>query len=330
MPAFNLAVHAKLQEDKIRRGILLNLLRYSPAMEWIPFENVDSLQNIAVRWTNLPDVAFRRINEGYTPSQGDYDQVTEAVYGLGGEIEFDRVFGKVKNTIVDPKVDQVKQKMKALGFQFNDYLINGDHAVDEDGFEGLKKRIDNMPARQKVNMDASTNAYDPTATTAASRRYFDKFEEAMFRANQGDVQLILANEGQVLGLGRVLRNLQAAGTFLSSEMDAFGKPVYTYRGVPIKDIGFKKDQANEIITDSEEPGDGGADATSIYFLPLNNENGVTGIQLSDPEVYDPLKGGERESKPTNLIRLDWWLGLATFGSYGPVRLHNIEKASAWT
>lgn len=329
--AFNLAKFAKLEVDPLRKGVFMNLLRQGPLFELIPFENVDSLTISVVQWTNLPTVGFRRINQGYTPSEGDYIQRQEAVYGLGGEIEFDRVFGKIKNTVIDPKVDQVLQKTTAMAYKFADHFINGDHASEVDGFEGIKKRISNANSRQTIDGSSDTSANDPTASAAKARLFLDKWREGVYKANGGDINAILCNEGLKWGFARVLEFLAiGGGPLFDTTTDMFDREVITYKGAPIIDVGLKSDQVTEIITSGEDPGDGGNDATSMYPVPFNTENGISGIQLSDPEVYDPLDGGERESKPTNLVRIDWWVGLAGFGSHGITRVNSIMDPAQWT
>lgn len=330
---FNLAEFSKLQTDPIRKGVIQNLLRKGRILEFLPFENVNALENVAVQWTKLPGVAFRRINMGYTASNGAYRQVSEALYGFGGDIEFDRVFDKLTNTVVNPKVDQMLQKTTAMALNFNDYFINGDHASDPDGFEGLKKRISNMPSRQLVSASGSTDILDPTSSAANARKFLDKFEDAYDAAGGGSEEpsIICCNRGMKLGIGRVLRYLQIqGGNVLDVTKDQFGRKQFEYMGTPIIDMGLKADQSTEIIGNTEDPGDGGNDATSMYFVPFSIEQGITGMQLSDMEVYDPLDGGEQESKPVNMMRIDWWVGLAGFGSYGASRLYKIEKPSAWT
>jgi len=330
--AVTLAQVAKLEKHELRAGILMNLLREGPILEHIPFENVSSLTSVAVRWTTLPSVAFRRVNGAYTASEGDVEQVYESVYGFGGDIEIDRVFGKITGSLIkDPRQLNIEMKSKAMALKFNDYFINGDHASDPDGFEGLKKRLSSYPSRQRVRASASTDILDPTASAANARLFVDKWEQAMYSANGGDVQAILCNEGLKWGIGRVLRYLSASGgSLLDTAKDQFDREILMYKGAPIMDMGLKADQVTEVISAAETAEDAGTDATSAYFVPFNMENGIQGIQLSDMEIYDPLDGAEQASKPTQLVRVEWWCGLAGFGSHGPTRLHNIETPASWT
>src|SRR5512146_3474231 len=183
--AYTLAQLAKLETDPGKKSIMLNMIRVAKAMEVIPWENVDSLQSLAVRARTLPTGgAFRKIGGTYTEkTDGDVEKVWESVYIFGAEMKFDRIFGKVKNVIVDPKVQQTELKIEAMSIDFNNYLINGDHATDVDGFEGLKKRVAGMPSRQTISAAASSTYLDPTASANAARAFFDTWEKAWYRTN---------------------------------------------------------------------------------------------------------------------------------------------------
>ena len=327
-----LAMLAKIEQNELKRYIIANLLREVRLMEVLPFQNVDSLKSVAVRYRNLPSVAFRKIGAGYTASEGDTEQVWESVYALGGEINYDRVFEKVKNTIIDMKKLQTDMKVQSMAFQFNDYLINGDHATDGDGFEGFKKRVAGMPTRQSVYFaGAAAAALDPTSSVASGRAFIDGLEQMHYKTNRGDHNAFLANEGIKWGVGRVMRYIQfAGGNVLDTTKDSFDRTIPTLWGSPVVDVGFKKDQSTEIITETETAGDAASDATSVYAVSFNEQQGCIGIQLSDMEVYDPLNGGEQEALPAKMVRIEWWLGLAGFGSYGITRGRNVEGASNWT
>src|SRR3989304_9107216 len=98
--ALTLAQQAKIEQNPLRKYVIMNMLRDAKLMEVIPWHDVNSFTSIAVRWKTLPSVAFRTINAGYTPSEGDVEQVWESVFVLGGEIKYDRLFEKVKGNSI--------------------------------------------------------------------------------------------------------------------------------------------------------------------------------------------------------------------------------------
>ncbi len=330
--AYTLAQLAKLETDPTRKGIIMNILRDAKIMEFLPFENVSSLKAVAVRYQTLPTGgAFRQIGGSYTEStDGDVEQVWESVYGFGGEIKFDRVFDKITNTIVDPKVLQTQMKLKSMSLQWNDYFINGDHATDADGFEGLKKRLTGMPSRQSIAIGDSA-ALDVTASTTNALLFIKKWELAYRRANGGSVNAIFLNDTLLYGFGHALRYANAAGgNVLDVTKDSFDREIVTYKGTPMIDMGLKKDQSTEIIPLTETSLSAASNATSAYFCSFGVEQGIIGIQLGPLESYDPNAGGEMDTAPAKQLRIEWWNGLAGFGSYGFTRLSNILDPDSWT
>jgi hypothetical protein len=330
--AYTLAQLAKIETQPFKKGIMMNMIRDSKIQEVLPWQNVNSLQSLAVRVRTLPTGgAFRKIGGTYTETtNGDVEQVWESVYIFGGELKFDRIFDKVQNVIVDPKTQQTQMKLKAMALDFNNYFINGDHATDVDGFEGLKKRVSVMPSRQLLPAAASSTYLDPTASANAARSFMDRWEEAWYRTNGGQVNAIVLNEAMYLGFGQVLRYAQIAGGsgLMDTTKDSFDRQLVTYKGVPLIDIGLKKDQSTEIITDTENDASGtGSNCTSVYFCSFNAEEGVTGIQLGGLET---LLLSETTAGPYTGVRIEWPVGLASFGSYGITRLYSILAPDTWT
>lgn len=330
--AYTLGNLATISEMPLQKAVIMNLLRYTQVFQSLPFKNVEALEVAAARVTALPTPGFRNLNDSYTASVGDTEQVTEHLYPIGGEIKIDRVFQKVKNTIVDPKAQQLDLHMKALALTLNDRFINGDWATDTTvmGFEGLKKRASNMPSRQRVRFSATTDILDPTASAANARLFLDKWDECWYKCNSGQVGGIYTNEGMKWGIARVLRFLQLSGNFLTTSKDVWGREILEYKGVPIMDMGLKLDQATEIIPNNETAEDSGQDATSVYFASHDMQEGITGISLSALEAFDVNAGGESEDAPLKHYRYEWVVGLAGFGSHGLVRGHNIETPASWT
>lgn len=328
--AYTLAQLVKLETDPLKKYVMENLLRKIKVMEVLPFENVDSLRLSAIRWRHLPGVAFRGINGTYTEdTTGDVEEVWESLYVLGGLINFDRVFRKVKNTLVDPEKLQLDMKLTSLAHYFNYYFIHGDTATDPLGFEGLEKRVAGSPARQlTIPTAAGATSLDVTASVANANRFWTTIERSHKFCNDGNVSAMFCNEDVLLGLGRSLRFINAsAGNFLDVTQDSFDRQVLAYKGAPIYDVGLRADQTTEILTDTETAADAGSDGCSIYFCSFNMEQGIMGAQLGPIEV---VADAQKDVATVNKTLIEWVLGLAGFGSYGIVRMWNILAPDTWT
>ncbi len=339
--ALTLADLARQSKQPLQKYILQNLLRYSDLMALVPFFDTDTLTSIVVRWKSLPSVGYRRIGGGYSESTGTTEQVSEGVYGLGGDILFDKVFELVKNTIEDPKKTQTNMKIKAVAYEFNNLFVNGDHAVNVDMPEGVNKRVAAyLPGRQSISIGS---ALDVTASTANENKFIDYLHALVDLAGLRGAPMVygkgasrgykkgalLMNRDTYLGVEKVLRRL----SLLDTTQDNYGRTFDMFANVPLVDVGLKGDQSTELIANSYG---GGSNETRIYavrFAEQEGDDGMAAIQLNTPEAYDPVAAGETppsNSGPQKALRIDWWVGLAGWGSYYAARLTGVKDPTAWT
>lgn len=322
--AVTLVEYFKLVNDPLKKGLIGDLLRYTPLLNVIPFVDVEGLQATGTRWQTIPSVAFRKIGGSYTESTGSTEEIVETLSVLGGDVYVDRQLTNTGGMIQDPLALQMQMKAKAVGFKFTDYFINGDQAVDPDGFEGLKKRISNMPSRQSISLATAGDSLKVLASTANEHTFVD----AIHQANKyvDGATHIFCNEDTWLGLGKVARRLNLYGQI----SDPLGKTWDAITNIPFMDIGLKSDKSTEIITNTEDPGDGGNDSTSIYVVRLDPNDGLHGLQVAGKgmEVYDPLKGGEDPTAPRYIRRIDWPVGLFNLSQYCAVRISGFKMAAA--
>ena len=327
----------KNAKDPVAVGVIKNLLRQSDILKLLPIETVSAMQVSALRWQTLPSTGTRKINGVYTESSGATEPVQETLFIYGGDLTIDRILAKVPGKFVDELTNQVAMKAASLAAVINDHFINGDHSVAAyvDGFEGLKKRISNMPARMTVDLYNTGTAGDGLITLASAANehlFVDALHQAvhvvgggqqgggLFKGFKG---FMLMNEGTLLGVGKVLRRLN----LLSQSQDAFDRVWDHFMGYALIDVGLKNDQSTEIITSTEDPGDGGADCSSLYVARIGDDDGLHGIELkgTSPAPYDPVKAGEGGATgPAWMRRIDWALGLRGLGSYYAARVKGFR------
>lgn len=341
---------AKITPEPATKAIVLDLLRQSKILAMIPIDDVDAFKVTATRWQTLPSVSTRKIGGTYTESTGTVEQLEDSLFVYGGEISVDRLLLKVK-TVTNPLTLQGKMKVAALAARFNFDFINNDHAtLDLDGFEGLTKRVANQPARMTIDLSPGAGDSLKVLASAANELLFiDACHEALHKlgcdAVDGLRDLNVAafmNENTYLGFGKVMRR---AG-LLSQNKDAYDRVWSTFGPAKLVDVGLKSDQVTEIITSTEDPGDAGADSTSIYWVrfggitrndasgktTVTDDDGIRLIQLNgtSPEAYDPLNGAEGGlgAVPAIVRRIDWPIGLRQSGRYSVARMKGFKMAAA--
>lgn len=313
--AYDLVQHMKVERDPLRASVLNTLIMRSNMMEEIPWSTIGTFETKVSRWKSIPTPAFRKINGAFSTGNGTFEQLGESVYPLGIDIDVDYMYDQDQNALADPRGTQSEMAVTGVAYQFNDSVINGDQAADPDSFNGLKKRVANLPAAQTIS--AGTNGLDVNASDANRHRFLDLLDQLQY-ALEFQVDVIVGNANSFLNLQSVLRRLG----LLDTTRDQFGRIIYRLgpEGPRIIDIGQKADQTTDIITQTETQGSS-SDCTSLYGLRFGEATYLHGIEMYPLRTKDL---GERETQPTLRTRIEWPLGLALWNPRSITRLLGVR------
>lgn len=308
--AMTLAEMANMEKDPLLKGIYEQLMDTTFLMEKVPFATVGELQRKIDRWKDLPGVGWRRVNEGYTESTGTIEQLMETLQIMGGDFDIDRVILEAKNLITDPRALQLKMKLRAMAYEFNDVFINGDQAVSPKKFDGLKVRVAALPASQTIATSCDITRANRTTN---AHLFLDLLDEGFAAIEGGKPDLIVMNKSVKLAFKSILRRAD----LLDHTRDRFDRKIDAYDGVPFVDLGFKADQSSYVIDDDF---DGVANNTSIFLLKFGAEEYLGGLQMHDIKTTDI---GELEDKPVKRMRIEWPVGLAIWNPRSVVRIKTL-------
>jgi hypothetical protein len=308
--AMTLAEALKLEDKPLRRGVISTLLEESYLMQIIPWETIGALSTTVIRIKSLPSVGFRAANEGYAESTGSVDQLSESVYPFGGDIDVDKIYVRNRANIEEPRALQTRLKLKAAAYEFQDYFINGDQAVNPKGFDGIKKRISNLAPSQTIDAFSLDLSGDPT--TANMNKFVDLLDQLIYSIEGHRPDVLLMNDQMLLKIWSVLRRLN----LLNTAQDMFGREIFSYKGVRLIDVGVKADQTTKIIPTT-------SGNTDIYAVRFGSEEFVGGIQEYEMDVQDL---GELQEKPVYRLRIDWPIGIAMWHPRSAAVLKNVKVA----
>ena len=314
MPAYDIVQHAKTTRDPMLAGVLNTLLMRSSIIEEMPWDTIGTLSQRSTRWKTLPAVTFRKINGAFSADIGRYEQIEETVTSLGVDIDVDVMLDRDQAATADPRSTQSEMAVASMAYTFNDTFINGDQAADPDVFNGLKKRVANLPAAQTIT--AAADGLDVNASDANRHKFLDLIEQAIYEL-EGASNLIIGNGTSFRALGSVTRRLG----LLDTTKDQFGRQIRRFGegGPRMVDIGTKADQTTAIITNAETQGTA-TNTTSLYFVRLATGQYLHGIQEFPTRTKDL---GERESQPQMRTRVEWTPGLAQSNDRSIVRLKGL-------
>lgn len=316
--ALTLAQAALLSTDDFQRGVLETLVIESTLLDRLPFMAVVGNSFKYNEEATLPGVEFRAVNAAYSESTGTVVQRTESIVDLGGDADVDLFIEKTRSNLNGQRAIQTRMKTKSAAAKYNDTFVNGDVAVDANSFDGLKKRLTGAQV-----IDAATNGMGPVA---GGQDFFDALDSLIAAVPGGPDAFYMNNlvRPRILSSGRRLGGTEWIQQLFFEESGApIRKPIPTYAGIPMLDIGNKAD-GTRIIPQTETQGTSTV-SSSIYAVKFGQDEGdqaVTGLQNGDLDVRDL---GEQQVKPVYRTRVQWFTGLAVFGR-GAARLRGVLNA----
>lgn len=297
---------AKLVQDPLKRGVIEIFPRVSPVLERLPFFNVNGQAYKYNLEQTMPGIAFRGINETYTPDTGVVNPQVEALYIMGGLSKVDRALVKTQGNINNLRAIYDGMKAKAAALTYTAKFFNGNNASDPNEFDGLKTRL---TGDQVIDMGSSDGGDTLT---------LDKVDEAL-DAVQGGADVIFCNKTMRRKISSLVR---AAGQAIETVNDSFGRQLTAYAGVPIAVVEEDKD-GNQILPFTEPDLDNGDKlvTTSIYCCRFGLAEYVSGLQAGSMDVLDQGLSGTFYQ-----TLIEWICGLGVFHPKAASRLRGIKNA----
>jgi hypothetical protein len=301
---------AKLHSgDVVRSAVIEMFARSSEILAAMPFENISGNAYRYTREETLPGVAFRGINESYTPSTGVLNPETEPLVIAGGEIDVDRFIVRTQGE--DQRTIQESMKIKALALRATKAIIKGDSSSDPREFDGLQVRL------------TGNQLLDAGATSGGDALSLAKLDELIDKV--ADPNCLIMNKTMRHLLSAAARTASVGGD-LRWEKNDFGKQVAFYNDLPIL-IADEDDAGSQILPFTEaNPGGGSAASTSLYCVAFG-PGMVHGIQNGEMDVEDL---GLLQTAPVYRSRIEWYIGMVVLHGRAAARLRGIKNATVTT
>lgn len=253
--------------------------------------------------------AFRALNSEYTPTEATKVRFSTDLKPLGGSYQIDRVLADIARGA--EVTFQQNQLIKASSTRFADEVINGDVAVDANGFDGLDKAL--TGSTTEIGNDAVTD-WTALNTTEDRLGALDDLAE-LFALMDGGPTLVLANALAIAKLLSVARgaNMNTVAPVAGLTNQA-GAPLTraAFGDVTVSDPGTKAGSTDPIIPIETRTVDGApgiTGLTDIYAVRIGMD-GFHGITVAGqplvrtwlPDFTDAgaVKTGELEMGPVGV------------------------------
>lgn len=299
---------AKTETNPQRKAVIEMIASSHPLMQRLDFLQVDGNAYSYSQEETLGGVAFRGINESYTPDTGIVNPLTERLAVLGGELDVDTMLVKAHG--MDFRANQIRGKLKNMVHNFADTFVKGDSETDPRQPDGLQKRIignqliDNSAAGGALSLmmlDEAIDSVDECNAILCSQ----KIRRRLTQAVRGDGSTNSPVGGQI-----------------SISEDAFGKQVTHYAGRPLIEMD-QNSAVYKTLAFNEAAKNGGSTFTSMYPVSLSMDM-LAGLQNGGIDVDD---FGRIQAKPVYRMRAEWMMSFALLHGRCASRLRGIADAA---
>ncbi|OII60866.1 phage capsid protein [Streptomyces sp. CC53] len=232
--------------DEFRKeSAILDSLTFADVVN--PADGGDTLTYGYRRLITQPTAGFRAINSEYTASEVQTQRYTVDLAVMGGSFRVDRVVARIGPAASGAVTLNMQQKIKATRTQFQDTVINGDTAVDADGFDGLDKALAGSTTEFRASQVTDWTDFD--TDPRAEHKALDAIDEWLSLLD-GSPTIILGNQR---ALARVRAAARRAGMYTRNPVDGLlgpnGRPIVReqYGDVVFADPGDKAGSNDPII-----------------------------------------------------------------------------------
>lgn len=232
--------------DEFRKeSVILDALIFDDAVN--PAGSGATLEYGYRRLVTQPTAATRALNSEYTPANVTTEKKSVELAVMGGTFEVDRVIATIGPAASAAVALNLSQKVKATRTKFQDEVINGDTAVDANGFDGLDKALTGSTTEFRATSVTNWSDFDTDAR--AEHKALDAIDEFLSLLD-GTPTIILGN---AKALARVRAAARRAGQYTKDPVEglvgANGRPIMreAYGGVLFVDPGEKAGSTNPII-----------------------------------------------------------------------------------
>jgi hypothetical protein len=305
MASLTLVEAAKVQQNKLIRGIIETVVTVNPFYRIYPFDQIVGNALLYTRENAIGGVAPVGIGGGSNTipagakTPATFTPVTTPLKAIIGDAMVDHFISVTMSTDNSQTGLQVGSKAKAMGREYQRQLVLGDSSVDPLEFDGLSKLT---PAAQTIE-------------AASAALTFDMLDQliGMVKAKDGQVDFLMMNEQAIRKYKALLRTAPGAG--LGEVRDLGGNKVMYYGEVPI--------MRNDWLATTGVT----TQITDIYagcFDDGSRKVGIAGLTSVNQAGIFISAVGEAEATNDIITRLRFYASLAVFNELGIAKLNDVK------
>ncbi len=306
--ALTLLEYAKQATNPLDAGVVQTYIEAHPLLEFLPFLQIPGQSKNGNYEQELPDIATRAINAGYTADEGIVGPYNDPLAILGGDLDVDNFLMKT-----DPsgsiRSSRIAMKVKHAAHYFANLVINGDNISDNTQFNGIK-----------VRAVSSTQLIDAGSASGGNALSLNVLDNAISNVMQPSA--IICSEALKNLFAHAARTTTVGGNIQFSKTE-LGSSIMRYNDLPTIPIGSAGHYYNSLPFTEANPGGGTAASTSLFIVSFEDD-GLNGIMTGPPNGRDL---GEIDASPVYRFRLEWFAAITMGRPNALVRVRGIKNAA---
>jgi hypothetical protein len=311
MPSLTLREASKEAYDNnetLRASVIRQFAEQSDIMDAMTWMTISGNAYRYNQEATLPGIAFRGVNESFTPSTGVINPQVEPLFTIGGELDVDNFILRTEGP--GARARQENLKLKAVAADITRAILAGDNTAEPREFDGWKRRV----IGDQLVANGSTDGGDVLSLL--------KLDEAIDLVNS-PTHLVMNREMKRRFIAAMRSTTTGVAGNVTMDRDDLGRRVTRYNDLPIL-VGYAPSRNTAILPFTELGSTGStATASSIYVVSFR-EDGVTGLQ-SGPMMVKDL--GELQDSPKRRTRVEWDPGMAILDGFAIARLYGVKSGA---
>lgn len=280
-----------LVQKVTNEGVMMRVLKFIP---------VDGFSYEYSTQETLGGVAFRALNENYTPDTGVVNPAVESLRIFGGAVKTDHQLVIKQGGAA--RANSILAKTRKAALFYDKYVIDGDTAINGKQFPGLNARLTG-------NQVIEAGANGAELSLAMVDDLIDRV------AGTAEQKLLVTNKADRRKLKSLL--LGAAG---AASIADFGPSLSTYDGVRIEVIDEDGDE-QPILAKDETQGSSNVTSSMYCIRPGSDVDGEYMQGLISGKIIDQYESGMEGVFHVDIVECN--AGLALFHGRAAARLKGI-------
>lgn len=293
---------AKLSNDDLVTGVVEEIVTTDNVFNVLPFRSVNGRAYVFNREKTLSSGSFVDTDDVISEGAATFDNINQKLKRIVGDVNVDNFLQATMSDQQDQVGIQVAKKAKALARTFANKLINGDETGNAKEFNGLKKLV------------TVAQTISPTGGNGDAIA-FKTLDTLLSKVKVGGQLGFIMNSRTLISFNVLVR---ALGGFNGEQIQLPGVTgtLPGYRGVPIL--------ANDWVGLDETVG-GTTDATSIYLVAFDENEGLAGLMASEAMGIEVILVGPHQTKDATIYRVRWYCSLALHSTLAAARASGITN-----